>query len=135
MIQLVASKHHVQGFTLLELLIAIVVAGILASIAVPSFSDFLARQQLRSDVNEVISTLSLARSEAIRQRQTIEITIQGVTVCFDSLGARDSSTSSCNDCSSSCQLILEATEIGESRTVEVTPAGGIRVLPEGGRSQ
>lgn len=68
-------QHRVKGFTLLELLITLVVAGILASIAVPSFSGFLARQQLRSDVNEVVSMLSFARSEAIKRRVEVMASI------------------------------------------------------------
>lgn len=39
----------------------------------PAFSGFLARQQLASDVNEIISVLSLARSEAIKQRRDVEV--------------------------------------------------------------
>ena len=94
----------------------------------------LARQQLRSDVNEVLSRLNIARSEAIRQRKTVEITIEEltdsfitieeVTVSFDSLGARE-------NCSPPCQVVLKSDQIGESRTIEITPAGGITVKPGG----
>jgi type IV fimbrial biogenesis protein FimT len=64
-----------RGFTLIELLITLVIAAILSTVAVPAFTGFLARQQLASDVNELISVLSFARSEAIKQRRDIEVTL------------------------------------------------------------
>lgn len=62
-----------RGFTLIELLVTLMIATIIAVMAVPAFAGFLARQQLASDVNEIISVLSFARSEAIKQRRDISI--------------------------------------------------------------
>lgn len=62
-----------RGFTLIELLITLMIAAIIAMIAVPKFATFVARQQLASDVNEMISVLSFARSEAIKQRTDIDV--------------------------------------------------------------
>lgn len=64
-----------RGFTLIELLITVSIVAILSTIAVPSFSSFLAHQQLRSDLNEVVSLLSFARSEAIKRRNEVSATI------------------------------------------------------------
>lgn len=63
-----------RGFTLIELLITLMIATIIAIIAVPAFAGFMARQQLAGDVNELISVLSFARSEAIKQRQPMLVT-------------------------------------------------------------
>lgn len=69
-----AGKHKQQrGFTLIELLVTLMIASIIAMMAVPAFGGFLARQQLASDVNEMISVLSFARSEAIKQRNDISV--------------------------------------------------------------
>lgn len=62
-----------RGFTLIELLVTLMIATIIAIMAVPAFTGFLARQQLASEVNEMISVLSFARSEAIKQRSDISV--------------------------------------------------------------
>lgn len=68
------NQKQQRGFTLIELLITLMIAAIIAIIAVPAFAGFLARQQLAGDVNELISVLSFARSEAIKQRQPMLVT-------------------------------------------------------------
>ena len=72
-----------RGFTLIELLVTLMIATIIAIMAVPAFAGFLARQQLASDVNELISVLSFARSEAIKQRQPILVTFIPPDDCGD----------------------------------------------------
>lgn len=69
----VGELRQQHGFTLIELLVTLMIASIIAIMTVPAFGGFLARQQLASDVNEVISVLSLARSEAIKQRTDIAV--------------------------------------------------------------
>lgn len=72
-----------RGFTLIELLITLMIVTIIAMIAVPAFAGFLARQQLAGDVNGLISTLSFARSEAIKQRQPMLVTFWPPEDCGD----------------------------------------------------
>lgn len=57
-----------KGYTLLELLIVLVLLGILAAIASPSFISFLQRQRVRVAAGIVYETLSLARSNATTQK-------------------------------------------------------------------
>lgn len=61
------SRAKLLGFTLIELLITIVIASILASIAIPSFREFIAGQRIKTASFDIMSTLTLARSEAIKR--------------------------------------------------------------------
>lgn len=63
-----------NGFTLTELLIALVVAGILAAIAIPSYSSFVAGQRIKTVSFDLMSMLTLARSEAIKRGARITVT-------------------------------------------------------------
>ncbi len=57
-------KQH-QGFTLIELIITIAIAGILTSMAVPNFSKLMQKNKMTSLHNELLSSLSLTRNLAI----------------------------------------------------------------------
>ena len=54
-----------QGFTLLELIITMVIAGILAAYAIPAFNNTIAQSRLTSRINALSGAVNLARSEAI----------------------------------------------------------------------
>ncbi len=60
--------HRMQrGFTLIEMLVAIVVMAILAAIAVPSFNSIVISSRLKTYSNDLVAALNLARSEAIKR--------------------------------------------------------------------
>ncbi len=70
-----ASPHPGSaGFTLLELMVVVAVAAVLAAIAAPSFSTFIDNQRLRNASFDIVSDLSLARSEALTRQTTVVIT-------------------------------------------------------------
>ncbi len=59
------------GFTLLELMTTIAVAGILLAIAIPSFQTMTYNSRLTAQVNDMVSAMNIARSEAIKRNGTI----------------------------------------------------------------
>lgn len=65
-------KKH-KGFTLVEMLTTVAVATILLSIATPSFIEMSRRNRLITYANDVIATVNLARSEAIRRGSPVSI--------------------------------------------------------------
>ncbi|QFT86391.1 Type II transport protein GspH [Halomonas sp. THAF12] len=64
-----------RGFTLIELLVAMAVAITLATVAVPNFMDMINRQRFATEFNSVLTGLNLARSEAIKRRETVSYVI------------------------------------------------------------
>lgn len=61
------KKFSDAGFSMIELIIVLVIAGLLASFAMPGFQIFLGGSQISSTTNNFISALYSARSEAIKR--------------------------------------------------------------------
>lgn len=67
-------RRH-TGFTLMELVIVVVVIGIIAGMAVPSFLSYLPKQRVKATARDMVSELRLARSQSISERQAYGVTI------------------------------------------------------------
>lgn len=62
-----AGRAHGRGLTLIELMVTIAIAAILAGLAAPSFRELMASNQLKSHASALLSSLLLARSEALKR--------------------------------------------------------------------
>jgi type IV fimbrial biogenesis protein FimT len=67
-------------------MVTIAIVAILATVAVPSFRDIIVNNRLASQANALVSALTLARSEAVKQNQT-------ATVCVSTNGTTCTTTS------------------------------------------
>ena len=67
------KKNIEKGFTIVELLIAIAIIGLLASIAVPSALKWVDREKQNSYIRELISYLELVKKETRRWNGTCSI--------------------------------------------------------------
>jgi type IV fimbrial biogenesis protein FimT len=65
------TKKAVAGLTIIELVISMAVAAILAALALPSFAEFIDDNRLRGVATELMSDLNLARGEAIKRNARV----------------------------------------------------------------
>lgn len=73
-----STARRSAGFTLMEMLVAIVIAAILITAAVPSFVDAIKNNATTGQANELVGLLKFARSEAIRRNRPVTVSIGGL---------------------------------------------------------
>ena len=116
-------RKAARGFTLVELMIAVVIVGILASAALPAFTEFIARGQVRAAAESVLNGLQLARGEAVRRNERVTF----------NLGAGTGATS-WSVVDSAAAVIQSSRASGEGSAVvavAVTPVGATSIFFNG----
>lgn len=62
-----------SGFTLVELVITLAVVAIIVTVAVPSFASFIRSQRATTQANDLLVSLTFARSEALKRGTPIGV--------------------------------------------------------------
>ena len=66
-----------QGFTLIELMIGLIILSVMVGLAVPAFGDAIERRKIAGVIDDVMTRIALARSEAIKRNQIVSFTVRG----------------------------------------------------------
>ena len=149
-IRLNSGRISEAGFSLIELMIAIVIMIIGTVIAVPAYNDWAARADLRQAASEVHSVLTLGRVAAMNRNNGVIVTLAMVAgnVQIDTGGVMPSSTMGNNVTGfaggpiqfsslglrvgggAGNQLITLANSRGLTYSVVVTPGGKVSWCPQ-----
>lgn len=138
-----------SGLTLVELVIALLVAAILTTVAVPGLKSLMVDNDRATSHNQILSGLKLARSEAITRREDVTAKIEvpdgdgwGLTVSIVGGGEPLLSRSSSSDDIAVSEIDIIFNSLGRRSSdspcipddcvltiadnkLQITPAGGI----------
>lgn len=124
-------KKHI-GFTLIELMVAVAVVGVVVAIGMPSFGELLKNNRMVTQANTIIASLHQARSETINRG--ISVRIEPLVAGTDwSAGWQlriDGSNPSDNDFDDDVDIVIRSYEALKQSTLTST-VDNIIYLPDG----
>lgn len=114
---ILASHRKNLGFSLIELMVAVALFGVLASLAIPAYRDMIQNNQIRNAAESIQTGIQLARAEAVKRNTTVQFILNGTNSAW------------CVSTGTTCPGTIQNRVVGEgsstSVTVTPTPAGSL----------
>jgi len=75
------NKSATHGFTLIELMVTVAVAGVVLTVGVPSFREMIQENRAATNANSFVTAVHFARNEAIKRGQRVSLckSVDGAT--------------------------------------------------------
>ncbi len=119
---------HIQGFSLLELMITLVVLGVLLGIGIPSFNSIIESTRLRSVTHSLNSATQFARSEALDTQNDTAVCRAngGFTACsFGADWSNGWAVFSLTDTGTDFETQADVTLVREWEAVDIVVSGAV----------
>lgn len=88
-----------EGVTLIELLVALLLLAILATLAFPSVVAMMDKYRLKGAVDHFASDLQFAKMEAVRRNQSVSVhLVAGANWCYGMRAGSDCDCTQANSC-------------------------------------
>ncbi len=117
-----SRKRTAPGFTLVELMVVMAVAGLMLAVSVPMASRFYDSLQYRQAVRDVVTTLNSARHLALSSGKAQDVALDPSTNTMEFRGRKKQLPAAMN------------LELRTAREVNRDNSAVIRFYPEGGAS-
>lgn len=126
------TPSKIRGVTLIELMIVIVIAAVLLTLAIPSFRETIDRNRLKAAVETLNGDLQFARSEAIKRNRPVRLVFTtsngGATWCY---GMKENATCNCTVTDTAAVNYCEIDDIKKVVSNADFPAVRITAVPAG----
>lgn len=91
------SISYTRGVTLIELMVVMTIVAVLLMVAVPSFSDLIARKRVAGTLVELNTDFQFARSEAAQRNTNVRITFGTGCYVIHTVGSTNTSCTQANN--------------------------------------
>lgn len=126
-----------RGFTLIELMVVVAIAGVMLGIGVPSFKNFIAGQRVKTAAGDFSTAAIYARSEAIKRNAEVGLVAaaggwkDGWSV---KAGAVTLSQQAAFPALTMTSAVAEVVYLGSGRLKEQVLASSLQVVADGASS-
>jgi len=79
------SLNNKSGFSLIELVVTLAIAGILLGVGLPSFKDFLAASKMAETNNALVHSIQLARSTSVERLEPTGVCVSDAPMIDDAV--------------------------------------------------